>query len=158
MHEVRVQFEKSIDVSASPETVFELLADVPDSVAHFPGVEDLTPQDDGYRWVLEKHGPTKYAVKMEYACRYETDTTTFAVAWSPVEGIGNARVQGRWKIEKRGTRTRLTISNDLSIFLKLPRMVRRLASPIVTKRNHALLEGYLRNLSTTFNGGNGRLR
>ena len=158
MHEVRALFEKSIVVVASPETVFEILSDIPDSVAHFPGLEELTPAGDGYRWVLEKHGPSKYAVKMEYAVRYETDADALTVTWSPIEGIGNSRVEGQWTIRRRGDRTVASIRNDLSIFLKIPRIVRRLASPIVSKRNHALLEGYLTNLETTFNGGDGRLR
>ena len=158
MHEVRVQFEKTIEVTASPEEVFAVLSDIPNSVAHFPGLEELTPSGDGYRWLLEKHGPRKYAVKMEYAVRYSADADALTVRWTPIEGIGNSRVEGRWTIRRRGGSTVASISNDLSISLKLPRLVRRLAGPVVSKRNRALLDGYLTNLETTFNGGNGRLR
>lgn len=158
MHEVKVQFKRSIQVAAPPEEVFSVLSDIPDSVAHFPALEKLAPEGDAWRWILEAHGPARYAVKMEYLVRYHSDPDALSVRWLPVGETGNARVQGTWTILGAGTGSRVTLQNDLVIFLDIPRIVRRLAGPVVTKRNRSLLDEYLTNLETTFNGGDGRLR
>lgn len=158
MQEVNVKFSGSIMVGASPEAVFSVLSDVPDSVSHFPGLESLAAEAGGYRWILLATGPKKYAVQMDYACRYESNPDSLEVWWTAIEGIGNSHVNGGWTIAREGEKTRVSIRNDLVITLKLPVLLRKPAQTIVAKKNRQLLEGYLVNLSATFNGGDGRQR
>ena len=53
--DVRLEIERTFRVRASPSRVFEVLADVPYSVSHFPDVESLEDQgDDVYRPVVRR--------------------------------------------------------------------------------------------------------
>ena len=135
-----------------------VISDVPDSVAHFPGLADFSLAGEVYTWKLEKAGMKKVSVQAVYAVRYSPDPEAHQISWAPVEGIGNTRVSGKWVLEGVGGGTRLTLHNDFAIKLDLPRVLRRFAEPLVIGKNTSTIEGYLENLKTTFNGGDGRLR
>lgn len=150
-------YTHSIQVPASPEEVFAVLSDVPRSVSHFPDLEQFEPHSDGYRWVLKKAGMGKLSLQMRYACSYRSDAARGTVHWDPIDKVGNARVEGSWTIRPHNDGTEVTLHNDLTLFVKAPRLLRRAAEPVVDKENGRILEGYLNNLSKTFSGGDGRV-
>jgi len=158
MTELKTVFEYQMSVKASADEVYGVLADVPDSVSHFGGLEALEPCQDGYKWTLEKAGVGKLSLQLIYACRYMSDAPSRSVNWEPIPGIGTARVCGHWTIEPQGEGTRLSIHNELVLDVPVPRLLRKPAQKVLEKENGRMLKTYLQNLRTTFDGGNGRVR
>jgi hypothetical protein len=156
MFEIEAPFSQTIRVTASPQEVFTVVADVPDSVAHFADVEALVPEAGGYRWTLKRAGVGKLSLQMVYGCRYTSDPEVPIVRWQPMDGVGTARVSGHWQIEPDGTGTRLTLHNNLALRIDAPRLIRRPAAAVLDKENARMLRTYLANLKTTFDGGDGR--
>ena len=65
---VSIEISRKLDVAGSYDEVFDLLADVPRSVSHFPKVEKLTDLgDNSYLWEMEKVGVDKYSIQTAYA-------------------------------------------------------------------------------------------
>ncbi len=158
MLELTSHFERAIDVRATPAQVYEVVANVPDSVAHFPDLESLVPEDGAYRWTLKKAGVGRMSMQLVYACRYRTDEGALSVSWTAVSGVGNAAVSGHWTIEPRGEGTRLTLNNDLVLRANAPRLLRKAAEPIFVRENQRLMGIYMDNLKRTFDGGDGRVK
>ena len=158
MLELRSHFERTIDVRATPSEVYDVVADVPDSVAHFPDLESLVPERDSYRWTLKRAGVGRLSMQLVYACCYRTDDDALTVSWTAVAGVGNAEVSGHWGIEPHGDGTRLTLYNDLVLRANAPRLLRKAAEPVFVRENQRLMGRYMDNLKRTFDGGDGRLR
>ena len=156
--QIRVETRRRREIGAAPDQVFALLADVPDSVAHFPDVLELVSEQGGYTWHMkpERIGPVR--VQTIYACRYRIDRERRSVLWEPIAGIGNALVRGAWEIAPADPGTRLTLRTEFDLELDVPRLLRGAAQPIVQSKLERLLDTYLDNLVRTFKGGIGRLR
>jgi len=158
MLELNSHFERAIDVRATPAQVYAVVADVPDSVAHFPDVESLVLEGGAYRWTLKKAGVGRLSMQLVYACRYRTDEDALTVSWAADSTVGNAEVSGRWTIDARGTGTRLTLHNDLVLRANAPRLLRKAAEPVFVRENQRLMGIYMDHLKKTFDGGNGRVK
>ncbi len=158
MFEIEAPFQQTIRVAASPLEVFRVVADVPDSVAHFADVESLVPESGGYRWTLKRAGVGKLSLQMIYGCCYTSDPDVPTVRWEPIDGIGTARVSGHWQIDRDGPGTRLTLHNRLVLRIDAPKLLRRPAAGVLERENARMLRTYLANLTTTFDGGDGRAR
>lgn len=158
MIKVHAPFNRTMTVPASPKQVFALLADVPDSVAHFPDVESLVFDNGGYTWRLTKAGLPGFQMEIIYACRYVSDTKALTVKWTPIVGVGNSLISGHWTIEPSGEGSRVTITNELIVSVPLPKVARKVAEPVTVRENERRMTGYLDNLATTFRGGDGRVR
>lgn len=158
MIEVTNELERTMVVSATPEQAFALVCSIPDSSAHFPGVESVTPEAGGWTWKLEKAGVGSISLQAVYGCRYTPDAAARTLAWAPVEGVGNTRVSGSWRIGLGPGGTRLEFKNRAVLSLPLPRLMRGMVEGFIQRENAKLIDGYLANLGKTLSGGNGRLR
>lgn len=157
--EVVLEVTEQRSVACAPEQVFALLEDVPRSISHFPDLEELAREQDGYRWTMKRAGVhPKVAIQTIYACRYVADAATLTVTWTPIAGVGNAVVQGAWTIAAAGSGATLTLRNELRLRLELPRLVRAVAQPLAQKENARVIQGYADNLVTTLSGGDGVVR
>ncbi len=146
-------------VSASPDAAFTLLADVPDSVAHFPEIISLTAEGGGvYTWRLAEQGLPPVSLSLIYACRYTSDRSALIVRWVSMSGVGNARVSGRWRLAPSGGGTEISLETTLIIEAPIPRFTRRLGEKVLDREQHRLIDGYVENLTKTLRGGDGRLR
>jgi carbon monoxide dehydrogenase subunit G len=150
---VHAELTLTRDVPASAEEAFALLVDVPDSIAHFPAdLEALDAAGDGWRWTFKKTGVGPASVQMVYAVRYVPDPETRTITWAPQAGIGNADVRGTWRVEDRGAGARLTLHNAFDLRVPLPRLLRRVAEPIVAHENSRMMRTYMGNLVRTLSG------
>ena len=145
-------------IGATPDETYAILADVPDSVAHFPRVASLVPENGGYTWTLETLGVGKFTIRTSYGCKYHVEAKTHSVSWEPIAGVGNTRVSGHWTIQPSGSATHLSIDNTAELTLDIPRLFSGMAHKIVQRENNQRLEEYLQNLRRTLEGGNGRVR
>jgi carbon monoxide dehydrogenase subunit G len=154
----RLDLHRAFDVAASPADVYAVLADVPLSVSHFPRVERLTDRGGGvFEWQMERVGTEKLKIQTLYASRYvgafDAATGRGHVEWTPVPGIGNAQIGGRWEITPRagavgGTHLGLTTRGNLEV--PLPALMSRVVGPIVSSEFERLVARYVQSLKARF--------
>lgn len=159
MLQLRLPYTHAIEVAASPQAAYDLLADVPDSAAHFPQLETVAPGPEGaWTWKTKKIGIGKISVQTTYALRYSNDPEALTIAWEPVPEVGNGRSRGSWKIEESPRGARLSFENLFEVeFRGLPSLLRRGVEPFAIKENARIIRLYMGNLARTLGGGNGRV-
>jgi len=143
-----ITVNRSFSTSAPFDRVFDLLADVARSGSFFPGVEMLTPLGEGrWKWELERIGIGDYTLQQSvYACRYVPDRNRGTVVWTPVEGTGNAVVEGSWTVEtgEKGCRAELYSKGSLEV--NLPGFLEFLLAPIIRLEFERLADQYVSNI------------
>lgn len=150
---VNIDLGYEFDVKAKASDVFEVLSDVPTSVSHFPKVDKLTDMGDGvYKWEMEKVGTSQVNIQTVYASRYLSDKAKGTVVWTPVEGVGNALVGGRWKIRDNKNSTAIELRIEGSITLPLPGLMKMVVAPVVESEFEKLVDKYIANLIKRFGG------
>lgn len=150
---VPIDLGYEFDVKARPSEVFEVLADVPVSVSHFPKVDKLTDLGGGvYKWEMAKVGTAQVNIQTVYACKYASDKAKGTVVWTPVQGVGNALVGGHWKIKdkKKSAGIELKIAGEIT--LPLPGLMKMVVVPVVEGEFEKLVEKYIANLVKRFGG------
>lgn len=152
---VTIDVSKQFETSASPERVFELLADVPRSASHFPDVEKLEPLGGNtFRWIMEKIAIGTHTLQQTiYACAYRSDRAAMSVSWAPVEGEGNAKVEGNWRIEPAGSGTKVQLHTKGSLEVDLPGFLQFLLSPFIELAFTQKIDRYISNLQEAFEKG-----
>jgi len=150
---VNVDINKEFDVPADFDKVFDLLSSVPDSVSHFPKVDQLVDMGDNtFRWEMEKIGIQKYYIQTVYACKYESDKDAGSITWTPVSDVGNAEIKGSWKITKQGDRTHAALNTGGVLTLPFPGLAKMVIAPFASKEFEGMVDQYIENLKTFFNG------
>lgn len=140
-------------VKAGVKDVFDILSDVPASVAFFPKVDQLVDLGDGvYRWEMQKVGTAQVNIQTVYASKYVSNRAKGSVVWTPVKGEGNALVGGSWKIaeQKKGTALELKIKGTVEV--PLPGLMKMVVVPVVKGEFEKLVEKYIDNLIKKFGG------
>jgi hypothetical protein len=152
---VTIDVSKQLETPASPETVFELLADVPSSASHFPDVEKLEPLGgNAFRWIMEKIAIGDHTLQQTiYACVYRSDRAAMSVSWTPVEGEGNAKVEGNWRIEPVETGAKVQLHTKGALEVDLPGFLQFLLAPLIELAFTQKLDRYIANLQATFAKG-----
>lgn len=152
---IAIEIQREITLDGDYDAVFELLADIPRSVSHFPKVQKLTDLGDNtYRWEMEKVGVDKYSIQTVYACRYEADRERGVIEWTPVRGEGNGLVGGRWDLRDAGDgETSLFFQTEAELTLPLPRVMKMAVSPVVKHEFNGFVDTYIDNLKQIFQQG-----
>ncbi|MCF8292157.1 MAG: SRPBCC family protein [Chlorobium sp.] len=149
---VDINLQRDLETSCSTMVVFSLLADVPRSAAHFPGVDRLVDLGgNAYRWEMEKIGIGGYTLQQTiYACQYLDDASAGRVFWTPIEGVGNAGVEGEWIVapKEEGTTVRLNTRGRLTV--DFPSFLQFVLSPLVQMEFTGMVDRYIENLGKTF--------
>ncbi|MBE0550150.1 MAG: SRPBCC family protein [Rubrivivax sp.] len=140
-------------VKAPFKDVFDLLADVPTSVSHFPKVDKLVDMGDGvYRWEMAKVGTAQVNIQTVYASKYVSNRAKGTVVWTPVPGVGNALVGGSWKISDQKKSTAIEFKVDGTVNVALPGLMKMVVVPVVQGEFEKLVEKYIDNLIKRFGG------
>ena len=149
---VSIEVSRALEIAGGYDEVFDLLADVPRSVSHFPKVDKLTDLgDNSYFWEMRKIGIDKYSIQTAYACHYVSDREAGTVIWEPVAGQGNGVVSGSWVITAKGdTVTSLKFKTTAKLTLPLPGLLKLAISPVIKHEFNALVDKYMRNLQKVF--------
>jgi len=149
---VAINIQKEFDTSCAPDNVYELLANVPRSASHFPKVDQLVDLGDNtYRWEMEKIGIGSYTLQQTiYASRYNADAVTRKINWTPVQGVGNATVEGEWTIIPLEAKTKVTLKTKGNLTVDFPSFLEFIISPLVVMEFTGMIERYLTNLQETF--------
>ena len=137
--------------TASLQTVYDILADVPKSISHFPNVQNLVSLgNDKYRWEMEKMGTQNHYFQVQYTTQYSRSDTEKWIRWVPI-AEGNGSFRGCWELHREGEGTRVHFENEGHLQLPLPRLTKRLVKPFVLHKFQELFDAYIANLQDTFN-------
>jgi carbon monoxide dehydrogenase subunit G len=150
---VDIDLAYEFEVKAKAAEVFEVLSDVPTSVSHFPEVDQLTDMGGGvYKWEMEKVGTAQVNIQTVYASKYVSNKTKGTVVWTPVKGIGNAKVGGNWKITDNKKSTGISLAIQGVVEVPLPGLMKMIVGPVVQGEFEKLVEKYIDNLIKRFGG------
>jgi len=149
---VSIELNREIELPAGYDEAFDLLADVPKSVSHFPKVHKLDDMGNNtYRWVMEKVGVDKHAIQTEYACKYFPDKENGKITWEPVKGEGNGVVSGYWTLKAKGDNaTQVKFHTKADLTVPLPSLLKLAISPVIKHEFNSLVDTYMNNLKKAF--------
>jgi carbon monoxide dehydrogenase subunit G len=150
---VAINIQREFATPSSPDQVFGILADVPRSASHFPKVDKLLDLGDNtFRWEMEKISIASYTLQQTiYASRYTADAAARKVIWTPVQGVGNALVEGEWIITPKERETKVVLTTKGNLTVDFPSFLEFIISPLVVMEFTGMIERYLANLQDTFN-------
>ena len=153
MVEVAVSIRHTLSVGWDADQALELVADVPKSAAHFPGLERLDDLGDGvYRWNMKPFQVSKFRHQVCYSAKYVSDPTSRTVVWTTVGQDNNTIANGKWTVVPEGTGARLEFENRLIVRLPIPRLASRVVKGIVPKMTDKETRIYLERISATMDG------
>ncbi len=150
---VNIDLGYTFAVKAGVSEVFDVLADVPTSASFFPSLERLVDLgENAYRWEMAKIGISQANIQTIYASKYVSDRAKGTVVWTPVDGEGNARVSGHWKITGQKDATRITLQIKGELELPLPSLMKIIVAPVVESEFERLILQYIDHLTVRFGG------
>lgn len=145
---ITVSVNKTFDVNADVDRVFDLLANVPESASHYPNVEKLNDKGDNvYEWVMEEIGVANFSHQVIYASKYVGDKAAGTVVWTPAGG--DSEVSGDWKLTSNGSGTTCEFTVNANLDLPVPRLLKGMAKPVVEQQFDGQIDQYISNLKTT---------
>ncbi len=145
---VTIAIDRTFQTTASSEKVFELLSDVAKSGSFFPNVEKMVDLGNNtWRWEMARIAVGGHTLQQTvYACKYHSDKNSLEVTWTPVEGIGNGIVEGKWEILSLEEKTGITFHTDGILTVDLPAFLDFLLSPLIRLEFERLVDIYIANL------------
>ena len=148
---VTINIQREFETSCTPDNVFGLLSDVPLSASHFPKVDKLIDLGNNtFRWEMEKISIASYTLQQTiYASRYTADESARKVSWTPVQGVGNAIVEGEWVITPKEGGTTVTLQTKGELTVDFPGFLEFIISPLVVMEFTSMIDRYLANLQGT---------
>jgi carbon monoxide dehydrogenase subunit G len=151
--EVTVNIRRTLSVGWDADRALALVADVPKSAAHFPGLERLDDLGDGvFRWNMNPFQVSKFRHQVRYSAQYITDTTNRIVVWNTIGQDNNTTADGRWTVVSEGTGTRLEFENRLVVRMPVPRLASRVVKALVPKITDRETRIYLERIAATMDG------
>ena len=150
MIRVPVALERAFRLATDVEAAYALLSDLPAWGALFPRVAALdSAGTDVWRWEMEPMGPPGFEARTVYACRYAFDARAHAVAWTPVDGVGNARFAGAVALASAPPDARAqpstdgTLRLDAELEVPAPRFARAIVQPAVAFEMGRMVDTFL---------------
>ena len=153
MVEVAVHHIYTLAVAWDVDRAFELVADVPLSAGHFPGLQQLDDLGEGvYRWNMRSFEVSKVNYQVQYTARYVSDPGPRTVVWNTVGADSNTRADGSWLVTADGEGAQLRFENRLVIRLAIPRLLARPAEKVVLTIMERQHETYLTRIAERMGG------
>ncbi len=153
MFESTVHLERTIEVAWGPEEAYGLVADVPLSASHVPGLKGLDPLGEArFRWRLERIKLGKFDVDASYTADYTCDPAARTVGWVTVEPAGSVRATGQWTVRPAASGSWLDFQNKLELQLALPRLAWPIAKRAVPAIYQERTAAYLRRIAERMGG------
>jgi carbon monoxide dehydrogenase subunit G len=150
---VPIELGYEFSVKSAFKDVFAVLSDVPESVSHFPNVDQLVDMGGGtYRWEMKKIGIASVSLQTIYASKYVSDAKKGSVVWTPVKGVGNALVGGSWAITDKKKTTDLVLKIAGTVDVPLPGLMKSVVTPVVKNEFEGMVDTYVDNLIKRFGG------
>ncbi|WP_420455469.1 SRPBCC family protein [Rubrivirga sp.] len=151
MIDAHARIERARHLSASPDHAWAFLEDVLRWGPLFPHVEAVEPYPaagpTAFRWELEPLGPPGRKVRTVYACRYAADADARVLTWTPVEGVGTARFEGRCALAPAADGgTDGTLEMEATLEIPAPGFLRPVLAPLVHVEMARMVDTFLERL------------
>lgn len=156
---IPLALSRDFSVAASAADTHALLADVPRSASHFPGVARLVPLgDNAFRWEMRRIGVGDLSLQTVYACRYRDDATALRIWWEPLASARagadiNAQVSGHWQLRAGRSGTCVHLSLDTRFTLPVPHLLAHAAGHVLALELGRQVDTYVANLTRTLGRG-----
>ena len=146
MAKVNSVIKETITINAPSKKVYELLSNYEKSASHVPDLRKIEKlAEDTYRWEFEPVGVKGINIQVKYSVKFSTIPEK-EVSWETIPGSGNAEVKGKFEINDKGGSTELTLSMDVTIDAPIPKLMSKMAKPLLDKEVKDLVKGYLENI------------
>ncbi|MDD3762336.1 MAG: hypothetical protein PHP86_03475 [Nevskiales bacterium] len=157
--QVRISIERSLDVPVPYPQAMSLLEDYPRVIRRFPKMRRLTRLgQDRYLSELAPIGSkiAGIAHEVSYAAHYEVDPGAGRLHWMPLEGHGNARIEGALQVieHDRGARLEFDVRGELRD-VPVPLMYRLVAPPFIQGKFTRLIDVFLEITREAIESGDG---
>lgn len=154
MIDVEIKYERSVSVPASPDEVFELLADVGRSGSHFPDVASLTPVGDQgvWRWKMRERGVGPVQISASYDATYSADPETRCVRWCPAPGRHDMDSYGSWHVEPDGDGARLHFEARTVAHIPAPRLMKSMVDAFAKEEIGRMKANYVQAIARALGG------
>lgn len=143
---VHLAIERSLAVPQSAEQVRQLFADLETTIGRFPKLKKLTPlAPNRWRWDMDVIGSriARIAHSVSYAADYTTEPNG-NLRFTPVAGIGNASVEGRFAVTPQGEGALLSFSVKGELReVPVPLMYRLIAPAFIQGKFTAMVDAFL---------------
>lgn len=144
---VNLSIERSLPVPASSAQVIALFDDLETTIGRFPKLKKLSKLGPNrYRWDMEVIGSrlANIAHSVSYGAEYRIDAAKGELSWTPVKGVGNASIEGQFRVRASGEGSVLSFSvrGELQD-VPVPLMYRLIAPAFIQGKFTALVDKFL---------------
>lgn len=144
---VNLSIERSLPVPASAAQVTALFDDLEATIGRFPKLKKLSKLGTNrYRWDMDVIGSriANIAHSVSYGAEYRIDSGEGELSWTPVKGVGNASIEGQFKVRESGAGSVLSFSvrGELQD-VPVPLMYRLVAPAFIQGKFTALVDKFL---------------
>lgn len=144
---VNLSIERSLPVPASVAQVVALFDDLETTIGRFPKLKKLSKLGpDRYRWDMDIIGSriANIAHSVSYGAEYRVDAGNGELSWTPVKGIGNASIEGHFRVRASGEGSVLSfrVRGELQD-VPVPLMYRLVAPAFIQGKFTALVDKFL---------------
>lgn len=144
---VNISIARSVDMPTGIARARSLLDDYENTIRRFPKLRKLTPLDrQSYLWEMAPIGSKAAGISHEvsYAARYEVRADAGELVWTPLPRHGNAVIEGRMRVQSRGSGSRLSfdVRGELRD-VPVPLMYRLVAPPFIQGKFTRLVDVFL---------------
>ena len=156
MVEVEVDYREEVEVRATLQQAFALLADVYRSGNHFPGVDTLTPIDSEgrWRWSMKEKGFGPVKVRAVYDAVYTLRPDVRRVDWAPGPGRNDMESYGSWEICGGGDEpTRLVFHARTIAHIPAPRIMSKMVDAFAREELSGMKKKYVAAIAATLDKG-----
>jgi carbon monoxide dehydrogenase subunit G len=153
---VDIEIERSLDVAAPYAEAEKLIRDVEGTIRRFPKLRRLTRLGENqYQWDMATIGSriAKIAHEVSYGAHYSVDPKKGELSWKPLPKIGNASVEGIFRVARHGDKTRLSfrVRGELRD-VPVPLMYRLIAPAFIQGKFTALVDVFLAKTAEAIGG------
>jgi hypothetical protein len=148
---VKIDIVRSARLSASYDVARAWTSDLEKTLRLFPSVRNLRKLDvNQYLSELEPLGTLGIAHAVSYAARYFPSPDDGRVHWKRLEGLGNAAIEGDWRMSPGEGGTELTVRINGELFdVPIPLMLRAVAPAYIQRKFAGLVTTFLERLDRT---------
>ncbi|MDP3856566.1 MAG: hypothetical protein Q8Q73_02270 [Stagnimonas sp.] len=144
---VHLSIERSLPVPVASVQVIALFTDLETTIGRFPKLKKLSRLGpDRYRWDMDIIGSriANIAHCVSYGAEYRIDAAAGELSWTPVRDVGNAHIEGRFRVRESGAGSVLSFAVRGELHdVPVPLVYRLVAPAFIQGKFTALVDRFL---------------
>lgn len=148
--DIRIEIVRHRSVALSRRQIDAVVRDVEGTLKKFPKLKKLTAlEGQDFRLDMQTIGSrvARIAHEVSFGARCVADTAGSELSWTPLPGVGNARLEGRLRLDGEGGSARLSLHVRGELHdVPVPLMYRLVAPAFIQGKFAALVDNYLERI------------